>query len=69
MVVRFQSPLPFAWAHVPKQGVVAKELELAEMVGFSFFFQNVTNVALLEVPELDAGWRGRKMRGQGLFEC
>jgi len=49
MVARFQSPLPFAWAHVPKQGVVAKELELAETMGFSFFFQNVTNVALLSM--------------------
>jgi hypothetical protein len=49
MVVRFQPPLPFAWAHVPKQGVVAKELELAETTGFSFFFQNVTNVALLSM--------------------
>ena len=46
MVARFQSPLPFAWAHVPKQGVVAKKLELAETAGFSFFFQNVTNVAI-----------------------
>jgi hypothetical protein len=51
MVVRFQSPLPFAWAHVPKQEIfVAKELELAEAVGFSFFFQNFTNnVALLSM--------------------
>jgi hypothetical protein len=49
MVVRFQSPLPFAWAHVPKQGVVAKKLELAETTGLSFFFQNATNVALLSM--------------------
>jgi hypothetical protein len=49
MVVRFQSPLRFAWAHVPKQGVVAKQLELAETMGVSFFFQNVTNVALLSM--------------------
>jgi hypothetical protein len=45
MVARFQSP----WAHVPKQGVVSKKLELAETTGFSFFFQNVTNVALLSM--------------------
>ena len=51
MVARFQSPLPFAWAHVPKQGVVTKKLELAEAAGSSssFFFQNFTNVALLYV--------------------
>jgi hypothetical protein len=49
MIVRFQSPLSFAWAHVPKQGVVAKKLELAETAGFSFFFQNVTNTALLSM--------------------
>ena len=28
---------------------VAKKLELAETMGFSFFFQNVTNVALLSM--------------------
>jgi hypothetical protein len=49
MVARFQSPLPFAWVHVPKQGVVAKKLELAEAVGFSLFFQNVTYVASLSM--------------------
>jgi hypothetical protein len=49
VVAHFQSPLPFAWAHVPKQGVVAKKLELAEAAGFSFFFQNFTNVALLSM--------------------
>jgi hypothetical protein len=39
MVVRFQSTHLFAWAHVSKQGVVAKKLELAlaEAAGFSFF--------------------------------
>jgi len=49
MVVRFQSSLPFAWAHVPKKGDVSKKLELAATMGFSFFFQNVTNVALLSM--------------------
>jgi hypothetical protein len=34
---------------VSKQGVVAKELELAEAVGFFFFFQNFTNVTLLSM--------------------
>jgi hypothetical protein len=32
-----------------EQGLVAKKLELAETMGFSFFFQNVTNVALLSM--------------------
>ena len=49
MVARFHSPLPFVWAHVPKQGVVVKKLELAETVGFSLFFQNATNAALLSM--------------------
>jgi hypothetical protein len=46
MLARFQSPLPVAYAHVPKQGVVAKKLDLAEAMGVSFFFQNATSVAL-----------------------
>ena len=49
MVARFQSPLLFAWSYVSKQGDVAKKLELAEAVGFFFFFQNCTNVTLLSM--------------------
>jgi hypothetical protein len=41
----------FAWANVYKQGVVTKKLELMEAAGSSssFFFQNLTHVALLSV--------------------